>query len=164
MTVPGPASRPRLAVVVSRFNPEIVAGLLEGALQVLAGAGLERAEVPVIEVPGALELPVVAAELARQGGYDGLIALGCVIRGQTSHHEHVGRESVGGLVRVAVETGIPIGIGVLTVEDQAQARVRAGLEPDPGGAKEGERHRGREAARACLETVAILRELRAGRS
>jgi 6,7-dimethyl-8-ribityllumazine synthase len=163
MRTPEPSPPMRLAVVVSRFNKEIVDGLLEGAFQELAEAGMARDSVPVIEVPGALELPVVAAELARQGRYEGLIALGCVIRGETSHHEHVGRESVGGLVRVAVETGVAIGIGVLTVDSPAQARVRAGLDPDPGSAKEGRRHRGREAARACLETAALLRELRAGR-
>ena len=145
-------SRPRIMVLVSRFNEAVVEGLLAGAREVLGQAGLDPQTVPV-----------VAAELIRQGGVDGIVALGCVIRGETSHHEHVGREAIGGLVRLAMETGVAIGIGVLTVESPEQALVRAGLRPDRGGGKEpGDRHRGREAARACLETVGLLQELRRG--
>jgi len=156
-------SRPRITVLVSRFNEAVVEGLLAGAHEVLDQAGLDPQTIPVVRVPGALELPVVAAELIRQGRVDGIVALGCVIRGETSHHEHVGRETIGGLVRLAMETGVAIGIGVLTVESPEQALVRAGLRPDRGGGKEpGDRHRGREAARACLETVGLMQELRRG--
>lgn len=157
MSASGIPEGTRITVLASRFNEEIVAGLLEGALGWLAGAGLKDEQVRTVWVPGALELPVAAARLAKSGQVDGLVALGCVIRGETAHFEHVGRETVGGLSRVALETGIPVGIGVLTVDSVEQARVRAGLDPDPSGSKErGDRHRGREAAAACLEMVALF--------
>ena len=151
----------RIGVVASRFNREIVEGLLQGSLEVLADAGVADPDVTVVWVPGSLELPLAAKELITGGKVEGVIALGCVIRGETSHFEQVSRESVGGLSRVAHDTGIPVAVGVLTVENREQARIRAGLEPDPGNAKEaGDRHRGREAALACLEMINVLGSLR----
>jgi 6,7-dimethyl-8-ribityllumazine synthase len=110
---------------------------------------------------GYLELAPVVRKLAGYGNLDGIVALGCVIRGETAHFEHVGRETASGLARVARESGFPIGAGILTVETTEQARVRSGLDPDPGGAKEaGGRHRGREAALACLEMVDLYGRMR----
>lgn len=151
----------RVGIVASRFNSEIVEGLLSGALDVLEDAGVADSDITVVWVPGSLELPLAAKELITSGKVEGVVALGCVVRGETSHFEHVCRGSIGGLGRVSEETGVPVAVGVLTVENREQARVRAGLDPDPGGTKEGgDRHRGREAARACLEMMNVLGRLR----
>lgn len=150
----------RIGIAAARFNAPIVEGLIAGAVEVLREHGVAEEDIELVRVPGALELPVAVQALARRGGLDGIIALGCVIRGETAHFEHVGRETTAGLARVAVETGTPLGSGILTVDSVEQARVRAGLVPDPGGSKgEGDRHRGREAARACLEMVHLLRRI-----
>ena len=91
---------------------------------------------------------------------DGVIALGCVIRGETAHFEHVSREAISGLNRTGLELGLPVAIGILTAENLEQARIRSGLDPDPSGGKGGgSRHRGREAAEACLEMVNLLRRI-----
>lgn len=149
-----------IGVVASRFNSLIVEGLLQGTLEVLSNAGVADSDVTVVWVPGALELPLAASKLADSGHVDGVIALGCVIRGETSHFEHVSREAIGGLSRVTLKTGIPVATGILTVENEEQARIRAGLDADKGGVKErGDRHRGREAARACLDMISVLRQL-----
>lgn len=150
----------RIGIVASRFNKAVVEGLLQGTLEELEEAGVAESDVIVVWVPGALELPLTVNRLARQREVDGLVALGCVIRGETAHFEHVGREAVAGLSRVSLESGIPVATGVLTVEDMEQARIRSGLDPDPTGGKEWrERHRGREAARACLEMINLLRRI-----
>jgi 6,7-dimethyl-8-ribityllumazine synthase len=127
---------------------------------VLEEAGVAERDVIVVWVPGAMELPMGARRLAEAKRVDGLIALGCVIRGETAHFEHVSNEAIGGLSRVGAELQVPIGVGVLTVENLEQARVRAGLIPDPDGGKEGgERHRGAEAARACIEMMDLISRL-----
>ncbi len=146
-----------IAIVASRFNRVIVEGLLAGALEVLEASGVVSSDVIVVWVPGALELPLAAKRLVEEGDIDGVIALGCVIRGETAHYEHVGREAVGGLARLALQLGIPVATGVLTVENVEQAMIRSGLAPDSGAGKEANRHRGKEAARACLEMVNVLR-------
>ncbi len=153
----------RVVILASRFNDEIVGGLVTGAREVLSAAGVAAGDVTVVWVPGALELPLAAARVAAGGKCDGIVALGCVIRGETAHFEHVGRESIRGLMEVSRAMGVPVGLGILTVENAAQARIRAGLDPDPGTGKEGgERHRGREAALACLEMIDLLAGLEAG--
>ena len=151
----------RIGIIAADFNREIVESLLDGALGILIDNGVATSDVTVVRVPGALELPLAARTLAESGTVDGIIGLGCIIEGETSHHEHVGRESIGGLTRVSLDSGIPVATGVLTVGTEAQALVRAGLAPDQGGAKgEEDRHRGREAARACLEMVNLLRSMK----
>jgi len=150
----------KIGIVASRFNREVVEGLLAGAMEVLKEADVTDSDVVVAWVPGALELPLAATKLVESDGLDGVIALGCVIRGETAHFEHVSREAISGLNRTALELNFPIAIGILTVENMEQARLRSGLDPDPsGGKEEGSRHRGREAAQACLEMVNLLRRI-----
>jgi len=154
----------RVAVIASRFNETIVGGLLDGAREVLAAAGVADEDVTVVWVPGALELPLTARQIMAGGGVDGIVALGCVIRGETAHFDHVSREAITGLMEESRTGEIPIGIGILTVDTREQARIRAGLDPDPGAGKEegGDRHRGREAALACLEMIDLLEQLESG--
>ncbi|MFC1500396.1 6,7-dimethyl-8-ribityllumazine synthase [Candidatus Zixiibacteriota bacterium] len=147
----------RIGIVAARFNGEIVQALLDGALEVLTESGVTASDVTVIWVPGALELPLAAALLADSGSVDGIIGLGCVIQGETAHFDHVCRESIEGLSSVSFETGVPVMVGVLTVGTVEQAQVRAGLKPGSGGAKgEEDLHRGKEAARACIEMITLL--------
>ena len=114
----------RIAIIAARFNDFIVASLLKGAL----GAWVERgaaSELAVVRVPGAFELPVAARRLAASGRYDALVALGCVIRGDTPHFEYVAGECARGLQLASLETGVPIAFGVLTVDSVEQALERA---------------------------------------
>jgi 6,7-dimethyl-8-ribityllumazine synthase len=134
----------RVAVVVSTYNPGVTDGLLKGALDVLTDA-----EVVVARVPGAFELPIVAKALAPD--HDAVVALGAVVKGETDHYEHVAREASNGLQRVALETGVPIGFGLLTVERLEHALARSG--PD-------DNNKGREAAEAAVRTARLLAELR----
>lgn len=112
----------RFAVVTARYNRDITAKLLAGARQALACA----AQVDLFEVPGAFELPLAALRLARNGRYDAIVALGCVIRGETPHFEYVAGEAARGLQQVALETGVPVAFGVLTTDTVEQAEARAG--------------------------------------
>ena len=142
----------RFAIVVSRYNEAITTKLLEGAQGVLAARG--AALVDIAWVPGAFEIPPVAWRLASSGAYNAIIALGCVIKGETAHFEHVSREAASGVARVAYETGVPVIFEVLSVYDPAQAAARVTEE----------RHRGREAAAAAIAMATLLRRLReAGR-
>jgi 6,7-dimethyl-8-ribityllumazine synthase len=137
----------RVAVVAAQWHQQVMDGLVAGALR-----GLERAHVedPVlVRVPGSFELPVAAARLARSG-YDAVVALGVVVRGGTPHFDYVCQAATLGLTQVAVETGVPVGFGVLTCDDDAQALDRAGLE----GSSE---DKGFEAALAAVATAVALR-------
>ncbi len=150
----------RIGIIAAKFNREIVQALLDGALEVLAGSGVTASDVTVFWVPGALELPLAAAVLADSGSVDGIIGLGCVIQGETAHFDHVCRESIEGLSAVSFETGMPVSVGVLTVGTVEQAHVRAGLAPGSGGSKgEEDMHRGKAAARACIEMITLLRAM-----
>jgi 6,7-dimethyl-8-ribityllumazine synthase len=144
------ASGLRVAVAVSRYNEAITARLLASCRQTLEARG---AAVDVAWVPGALELPLVARRLAATGRYDAVIALGCVIRGETFHFELVARETAAGLSRVALECGVPVINEVLAVYDPAQAHERAG----------GRLDRGVEAAAAAIRMATLLRALPAAR-
>jgi 6,7-dimethyl-8-ribityllumazine synthase len=140
----------RVAVVAARWHTEITDALVAGALR-----GLEAASVSepyVCRVPGAFELSVVAGELARSG-YDAVVALGVVVRGGTPHFEYVCSAATDGLNRIAIETGVPVGFGLLTCDTAEQALDRAGL---PGSSED----KGREAAMAAVETALVLREIR----
>jgi 6,7-dimethyl-8-ribityllumazine synthase len=134
------------AIVVGRFYEDLAARLVEGARAELSEAGAE--EVEVFDVPGAYELPLAASYAAASGRYDGVVCLGAVIRGDTSHYDYVCTEAARGIQDVQLRTGVPCGFGVLTVDTMQQALDRS------GGAK---RHTGRDAARAVL-TMAALRE------
>ncbi|RLV50238.1 6,7-dimethyl-8-ribityllumazine synthase [Nocardioides mangrovicus] len=140
----------RVAVVAASWHEEIMGGLLGGAERAL---GECRVEAPtVVHVPGSFELPVVAGALAHQG-YDAIVALGVIIRGGTPHFEYVSSAATDGLARVATETGAAVGFGLLTCDDEQQARDRAGL---PGSGED----KGYEAAQAALATARTLQRIR----
>ena len=141
----------RVAILVSRYNELITSRLLEGALACCAEAGIARADVDVVWVPGAFELPVAAAAAAGTRRYVCLVALGAVIRGDTPHFEYVAGEAARGLNAVAVQHGLPVGFGVLTVDTMQQAVDRAG-----GSAG----NKGHEAAAAALQAADVIAQLR----
>ncbi len=115
----------RVAVVCARFNDFIVASLLRGASEAWARRGGDPGELLVVRVPGAFELPVAARRLAASGEYSAVVALGCVIRGDTAHFDYVAGEAARGIGQVATDTGVPVVFGVLTVENVEQAIERA---------------------------------------
>ncbi len=140
----------RLAIVVSRFNADITDRLLRGALACLEEHGGVRDDLEVFHVPGAWELPPTAARIAQLDRHDAIVALGCVIRGDTPHFDYVCAEASAGLGAVARSASIPVLFGVLTTDDHAQALSRAG---------DGKDNKGYEAALAALEMVAVYRAL-----
>ena len=150
MTHPTP---PRLAIVVSRFNEEVTAGLLRGARAHLQEQGAPVADGDVIGASGAFELPVIAQALARTGRYEGVVCLGCVIKGDTAHFEFISLGASVGLMSAALATETPIAFGVLATYTDEQALARSREDAD---------NKGREAAAACLETALTLRGIRAG--
>jgi 6,7-dimethyl-8-ribityllumazine synthase len=119
-----------VGVVVSRFNGEITTALLERALETLTEQGVAQSDITVMPVPGAFELPLAAMALARSRRYACVVALGCVIRGETPHFEYVAAEAASGLQLAGLETGVPVSFGVLTCEtrEQAEARLDKGAE------------------------------------
>ena len=116
----------KIAIVVSRFNEDITSKLLHGALQSLKDCNVNDDNVTVVWVPGALELGVAAITLAKSGRFSALACLGCVIKGETGHYDVVVTQSTGALARISLETGIPIGMGVITTQNEGQALARAG--------------------------------------
>lgn len=140
----------RFVLVAARFNDYIVDSLLRGAVQCLRQHGAADADVEIVRVPGAFEMPVVVAKLAASRRYDGIVALGAVIRGSTPHFDYVAGECVRGIAAAAREHGVPVGLGVLTVDTIEQAIERAGTKAGNKGA---------EAALAVIETVNLLRRL-----
>lgn len=140
----------RVAVVAAQWHEVVMDGLVAGAARGLAEAGVT--DVTLLRVPGSFELPVAAARLAR-AGWDAVVALGVVVRGGTPHFDYVCAAATEGLMRVSVDTGVPVGFGVLTCDDEAQALDRAGL----AGSRE---DKGREAALAAVATAVVLRDLR----
>ncbi|WP_130014643.1 6,7-dimethyl-8-ribityllumazine synthase [Serinicoccus sediminis] len=137
----------RVAVVAASWHTTVMDGLLDGSRRALAEAGVE--DVREVRVPGSFELPVAAARLARDG-YDAVVALGVVVRGGTPHFDYVCQAATSGLTQVSVDTGVPVGFGVLTCDDEAQALDRAGL---PGSSED----KGHEAATAAVATALALR-------
>lgn len=140
----------RVAIAASRFNDFIVERLLTGAIDYLARHGLSGENLTVARVPGAFELPLICQKLAKSGKYDGIVALGAVIRGGTPHFDYVCAECAKGLAHVMLEQGIPLGFGLLTCDNIEQAIERA-------GAKAG--NKGVEAAAAMLETFRVLEQI-----
>ena len=147
---PFDASGLKVAVVAASWHTQVMDGLVAGAERACAAYGISEPE--VIRVPGTFELPVVAAALAK-AGYDAVVALGVVIRGGTPHFDYVCAAATDGLTRVTLDTGIPVGFGLLTCDDEQQALDRAGLE----GSTE---DKGYEAASAALVTATTLRDIR----
>jgi 6,7-dimethyl-8-ribityllumazine synthase len=135
-----------VGVVVSRFNGEISNKLLESALEALAFAGVADERITVMPVPGAFELPIGAMALAKTRRYSCVIALGCVVRGETAHFEYVAGEAASGLQLAGLETGVPVAFGVLTVDTAEQAEARI--------------DKGADAARAALEMADLFSQVR----
>lgn len=139
----------RVAVVAAQWHATVMDGLLAGALRALTEAGI--VDLTVVRVPGSFELPVAALRAAR-AGYDAVVALGVVVRGGTPHFDYVCSAATSGLSRVALDTGVPVGFGLLTCDTEEQAVDRAGL---PGSRED----KGYQAAQAALSTVLALRRL-----
>lgn len=144
------ASGLRFAIVATRWNDFIVERLLAGAKSALARHGADESHVDIAIAPGAYEVPFVARRLAGTKRYDGIVALGCVIRGDTPHFDYVAGEAARGIAAVAHETGVPVSFGVLTVESIEQAIERAGTKAG---------NKGGEAALACLETINLVKSI-----
>ena len=137
----------KFAIVAARFNDFIVDRLVGGAVDYLTRHGGSPENITLIRVPGAFEMPVVCQKVAKSGKYDVIIALGAVIRGATPHFDFVSNEATKGIAHVSLETGIPIGFGLLTTDNIEQAVERA-------GSKAG--NKGAEAAASALETIRVL--------
>jgi 6,7-dimethyl-8-ribityllumazine synthase len=144
----------KFAILVSRFNSFVTERLLAGALDALARLGAAEDDIEIVKVPGSWELPLAAAELARQKRHDAVICLSAVIRGDTPHFDYIAAEVAKGLAQVALETGVPVSFGVLTTNTLEQAIDRA-------GAKSG--NKGFDAAMTAVETARLLREIRSPR-
>jgi 6,7-dimethyl-8-ribityllumazine synthase len=140
----------RFAIVAARFNDFVVEPLIRGALDALRRHGVGDKQIDIVRVPGAFDIPIVARKLALSHRYAALVALGCVIRGQTPHFEYVAGECAGGIARIALGSGVPIAFGVLTTENAEQAVDRA-------GGKAG--NKGADAALVALEMANLLRRL-----
>ena len=138
---------------MSSFNQEITSGLLAGARAALADAQIVESDVTVVHVPGAFEIPVAALRLANTGRYDAVIALGCLIKGDTMHFEYIAAAASQGIMEVSTATGIPVAFGVLTAltDEQAEARSAAG----PA-------NKGREAALAAIEMATLFKRIGTG--
>ena len=142
--------RRAVGIVVSRFNGAVTSKLLEGALAELEEAGVAREAITIMPVPGAFELPIAAMALAKTRRYACIVALGCVIRGDTPHFDFVAGEAASGLQLAALETGVPVAFGVLTLEEAEQADDRL--------------EKGAEAVRTGLEMADVFAQLRAAAS
>ena len=138
----------RIAIACARFNDHVTVRLLEGARRGLAECKVDDADVTEVWVPGAFELPLIAKTFAESGEVDAVICLGCVIRGETAHFEHVAGQAAAGIQRVGLDTGLPIVFGVLTTENLDQALARS---EDAGGENAGE-----EGARTAVEMARLI--------
>ncbi len=144
---------PAVAVVVSRYNGSVTDRLLAGALEEYERRGGRRESVVVLDAPGSFELPALALAAARSGSFRAVVALGCIVRGETRHDRYLAQAVTTGLVDVTMRTGVPVGYGVLTVEKASQAHARA-------GGKKG--NKGAESMAAALETVSEIDRLADG--
>jgi 6,7-dimethyl-8-ribityllumazine synthase len=153
---PGPLSGAaglRVAIVVSRFNGAITERLRDGARAALAEAGALPADVEVLSVPGAFEIPQAARAVAETGRIDAVVCLGCVIRGATAHFEYISASVAHAIQQASGETGVPMAFGVLTTDTWEQAEERA---------VDGRHNKGWEAAAAAIEMAVLVRRIRAG--
>ena len=140
----------RFAIVVSRFNPEITDGLLQGARRTLAEAGVADDAITLVRVPGAFEIPVAAMRLAETEQFDAVIGIGCLIKGDTMHFEYIAQAASTGMMEASLATGVPIAFGVLTTLTDEQAAARAA---------DNDENKGREAALAAIEMATLFRRL-----
>lgn len=140
----------RIGIAVSRFNETVTTRLLDGAIEGLTANGVSRQEIDIAWTPGALELPIVARQMAASGQYDAIVCIGAVIRGETAHFDYVSAGAQQGIVHAALETGVPILFGVLTTNNLDQAMARS-------GGKKG--NKGLDAAAAAIEMANLLKDL-----
>src|SRR6185437_7502963 len=140
-----------VAIVVSQFNEEITSGLLRGTAKYLSDQDIYVRETDIFKAPGAFEIPLIAQTLAKSGHYDGVICLGCVIKGDTAHFEFISLGATVGLMQASLKTKVPITFGILTTYDDEQA-IKRSL-PDA-------HNKGREAAAACVESLEVLDRIR----
>jgi 6,7-dimethyl-8-ribityllumazine synthase len=140
----------KVAIVATRFNDFIVDRLVGGAMDFLTRHGMNPDDACIIRVPGAFEMPLVCKKVAESGKYDGIVAVGCVIRGGTPHFDYVCGECAKGVAQVELASGTPIGFGLLTCDNLEQAIDRAGVKAG---------NKGVEAASAMLETIRVLEQL-----
>ena len=137
----------RFAIVAARFNSMVTESLVAGCRDALERHGVPEASIDLAWVPGSFEIPLVARKLAGTGRYVAVVCLGCVIRGETSHYDHVAGQAAAGVMQAALSTGVPVIFGILTTESVEQALNRAGLKAGNKGA---------EAATAAIEMVNLL--------
>jgi len=152
----------RFAVVVSRFNESITSRLLEGAVRTLTGHGVAEERIDVAWVPGAFEIPTAAARLTGSGRYVAVLCLGAVIRGETTHDQHINRAVSTALAELGVRCGLPVIFGVLTCNTLEQAVARSGGQPGTRGKDQPDSrlgNKGSECAEAALEMVNLMRKL-----
>jgi 6,7-dimethyl-8-ribityllumazine synthase len=140
----------KFAILASRFNDTIVDRLVGGAVDYLVRHGAEREDLTLVRVPGAFEMPLAAKKLAKSGNYSAIICLGAVVRGHTPHFDFVAGECTKGLAQVGLDSGVPIGFGLLTTDNLEQAIERAGTKAG---------NKGVEAAAAALELVRVLEQI-----
>lgn len=134
-------SKLKIAVVAAKFNKDIISGMLGGALETLKKSKVSEKNIEIIWVPGALEIPLACQRIAKTKKYQGIIALGCVIKGDTDHYYYVSQESIKGVMKVMLDFGIPIGVGIITTNNLKQAKDRSGAKNNKGA----------EATQAMLE-------------
>lgn len=143
----------RVVVLLARWHRDVTDGLLAGALAALERAGIKDDRVTVVEVPGSFELPAAAAAVARSGKADAIVALGCIVKGETRHDEVIAAACAKGLVDVSAATGVPVGFGVITADTYEQAVARS----DPRNEGRGKKgNKGREAAEAAVTLARTL--------
>lgn len=140
----------KLGIVVSRFNTFISERLLEGAMDALRRSGVEDEDVTVVRVPGSFEIPLAVKKLSKQGRFDAIICLGCVIRGATPHYAYIATEVTKGIASLSLENEIPVAFGVLTTDTIEQAIERAGTKVG---------NKGYDAALSAIEMANLLREM-----
>ncbi len=149
---PGAGGLPRVAIIVSRYNRSVTQRLLSGARGEYERRGGHAADLEILEAPGAFEVPQVALAAARSGGCRAVVALACIVRGETRHDRYLAQAVTGALMSIALQTGLPVGYGVLTVDKPRQADERSGGEKGNKGA---------EAMGAVLDTLGVIEPLRA---
>ena len=135
----------KIAIAVSKFNSDMTEEMLNGALETLAENGVKKDNIKIVWVPGSFELPLACQKLAETKKFDGIVAIGCVIKGETNHYHYISGETTRGIMEVMLKYSIPVGFGVITANTIEQALARS----------YGENSKGREAAQAVLEMVAL---------
>lgn len=142
---------PRIAIVVSRFNEKVTDGLAKGAQEWLAEHQIPfNVNEDLLYAPGAFELPLIAQTLAKSGKYDGVVCLGCVIKGDTAHFEYISLGATIGIMQASLATETPISFGILTTYTAEQAEIRS---------EESKENKGREAVAACIESLALIHKI-----